>query len=450
MADIKISDLSAAGTLTGTEEIPIVQSSTTVKATAQDIADLSTSGTNIGTNNLTITDATRKLIMQGSTSGETFSIRDTSDTSNLWSIDGGGVVTFNEAFSFPTTDGTANQVLETDGAGTLTWATAGGGGGSNIANSDLTISATGTRKLTMAGSASTDIFKLRDSADNFDMFSFGGDGGQAIGWKAVNTGTNRWGNTCVGNLTDNNGYFGVTAIGSQAKGLQSYGTAVGYQAKAGLNSTAIGWGANASLGQYNISIGESASCSAYFGIAIGRYASAADRGLAINATANTYGTALNGNAGGYAVAVGRNSNAGNHATAIGFDTDVTNIAVAVGRGMETSGIYSVSIGACPYGQVRTNAVANTFNWFTNNANPIVRFAETADQWNIGSGSFGYGTITPDASAVIDLTSTSKGFLPPRMTTTERDAISTPAEGLVIYNTTTQVLNFYNGSSWGAV
>jgi hypothetical protein len=37
-----------------------------------------------------------------------------------------------------------------------------------------------------------------------------------------------------------------------------------------------------------------------------------------------------------------------------------------------------------------------------------------------------------------------------MTTAQRDAISTPPAGLVIYNTSTNVLNFYNGSAWGAV
>jgi hypothetical protein len=37
-----------------------------------------------------------------------------------------------------------------------------------------------------------------------------------------------------------------------------------------------------------------------------------------------------------------------------------------------------------------------------------------------------------------------------MTTAQRDLIATPAEGLVIYNTTTQVLNFYNGAVWAAV
>jgi hypothetical protein len=52
--------------------------------------------------------------------------------------------------------------------------------------------------------------------------------------------------------------------------------------------------------------------------------------------------------------------------------------------------------------------------------------------------------------MLDVSSTTKGFLPPRMTTAQRDAISSPPAGLVIYNTSTNVLNFYNGSAWGAV
>lgn len=57
------------------------------------------------------------------------------------------------------------------------------------------------------------------------------------------------------------------------------------------------------------------------------------------------------------------------------------------------------------------------------------------------------SITPDPSSILELRSTGSGFLPPRMTTAQRDAISTPAPGLVVYNTTTNLLNFYNGSSW---
>ena len=67
-----------------------------------------------------------------------------------------------------------------------------------------------------------------------------------------------------------------------------------------------------------------------------------------------------------------------------------------------------------------------------------------------SGKLYLGTSTIDATAVIQADSTSGGVLVPRMTTTQRDAISTPATGLMIYNTTTNTFDVYNGSSWGAV
>lgn len=49
---------------------------------------------------------------------------------------------------------------------------------------------------------------------------------------------------------------------------------------------------------------------------------------------------------------------------------------------------------------------------------------------------GVGTDTPDESAALDVSSTTGGLLMPRMTTTERDAILSPADGLMIYNITT--------------
>lgn len=56
-----------------------------------------------------------------------------------------------------------------------------------------------------------------------------------------------------------------------------------------------------------------------------------------------------------------------------------------------------------------------------------------------------GTSIPDASALLDLNSVSKGLLPPRMTQVERDAIASPAKGLIIYNTTTNALDINNGT-----
>lgn len=56
-------------------------------------------------------------------------------------------------------------------------------------------------------------------------------------------------------------------------------------------------------------------------------------------------------------------------------------------------------------------------------------------------------VTPDAAALLQADSTTQGFLPPRMTTTQRTAISSPPEGLVVYNTTTHKLSYYNGTAW---
>jgi hypothetical protein len=63
------------------------------------------------------------------------------------------------------------------------------------------------------------------------------------------------------------------------------------------------------------------------------------------------------------------------------------------------------------------------------------------------GSLLLGTTTNAASSILTMESTTQGFLPPRMTTTQRNAIATPATGLMIYNTTDNLVQVYNGTSW---
>src|SRR5665213_983511 len=63
---------------------------------------------------------------------------------------------------------------------------------------------------------------------------------------------------------------------------------------------------------------------------------------------------------------------------------------------------------------------------------------------------GIGTATPDGSAILTLSSTTKGFLPPRMTAAQRNAIVSPATGLEIYNTDTNTLQDYNGTTWSNI
>jgi hypothetical protein len=63
-----------------------------------------------------------------------------------------------------------------------------------------------------------------------------------------------------------------------------------------------------------------------------------------------------------------------------------------------------------------------------------------------TGALGIGE-SPVASAVLDVASTTQGFLPPRMTSTQRTAISSPAEGLIVYDTTEHQWYGMNNSSW---
>lgn len=62
------------------------------------------------------------------------------------------------------------------------------------------------------------------------------------------------------------------------------------------------------------------------------------------------------------------------------------------------------------------------------------------------GSLAIGS-SADSAAALTVTSTSKGLLPPRMTPTQRDAISSPPAGLLLYDSTNNELNYYNGSAW---
>jgi hypothetical protein len=58
-----------------------------------------------------------------------------------------------------------------------------------------------------------------------------------------------------------------------------------------------------------------------------------------------------------------------------------------------------------------------------------------------------GTTTDVASSLLTLQSTTKGFLPPRMTTTQKNAIASPATGLMVYDTTLNLMALYNGTVW---
>lgn len=60
---------------------------------------------------------------------------------------------------------------------------------------------------------------------------------------------------------------------------------------------------------------------------------------------------------------------------------------------------------------------------------------------------GIGTTDPHASSILELSSTTSGLLIPRVTTTQMNNISSPATGLVVYNTTESCIYFFDGANW---
>lgn len=64
-----------------------------------------------------------------------------------------------------------------------------------------------------------------------------------------------------------------------------------------------------------------------------------------------------------------------------------------------------------------------------------------------SQSVGIGTTNPNTTAALDVTSTTKGFLPPRMSFEQIIAIPSPAAGLMVFNTTFNKPAYFDGTNW---
>ena len=88
--------------------------------------------------------------------------------------------------------------------------------------------------------------------------------------------------------------------------------------------------------------------------------------------------------------------------------------------------YPIVIGS----RLQNSGSSITGNTTTENGTPVI-----------------FGFEVAQASALVTMNSTTRGFLPPRMTTTQKNAIASPAAGLVVYDSTTNKLCCYNGSTW---
>ncbi len=67
--------------------------------------------------------------------------------------------------------------------------------------------------------------------------------------------------------------------------------------------------------------------------------------------------------------------------------------------------------------------------------------------NTGGLQLGGGDAIPNANAVLDLQGTTKAFMPPRVTTTQKTNIASPTAGMVVYDSTLNKLGVYTGAAW---
>jgi hypothetical protein len=141
-----------------------------------------------------------------------------------------------------------------------------------------------------------------------------------------------------------------------------------------------------------------------------------------------------------------------HVKGSGSTSATTSLLVQNSAGSEALRINddrSFAIGNVSYSSISTSISAGGINTYSAADSHLFNTFTSGyvTQLQVKGTQVSVGTTSPNASAKFQVDSTTSGFLPPRMTTTQRDAIVTPATGLRIYNTTTNTNDTYNGTAW---
>ena len=171
-------------------------------------------------------------------------------------------------------------------------------------------------------------------------------------------------------------------------------------------------------------------------------ASSAEEGLQFNIGSNSNGTY--GDNGQVLKTVATMTSAGN--LGVGTTTPQNRIDLGSDAGASTSAAAGKKLA------VYNNSIASSFYGLGVSSNTLQIHAGSANDGEPGmvltnSGNVGIGAPAPNASATLELASTTKGFLPPRMTTAQRDAINPRVAGLTIYNTTLNCMQYWNTIDW---
>jgi hypothetical protein len=390
------------------------------------------------------------------------------ETIDLTSSSASPLTTKGDLYTYSTTDarlgvGTDGQALIADSAEAtgLRWGTI---SADNMATADLTLTGNRTHDLngnilkfdngqvTIEGSGATSATTslLVQNSLATQLLKIDDSGGFALGLNASSFG---YQSVTIGNSSSTTANVSV-AIGNSSSSTSLGAIAIGHLALANgsSNSPSIAIGQESDAAGFRaVALGWRANASGNYAVAIGESSSSTGGGVAISGTASLGLVAIKGTASAAsAITIGGTASQ-QTAIAIGSTSQATNFgSVSLGYGAVASGQHSYIIRSGTSG-TKTNSTNNSMEvWFGNLTDATFRYGNTVDGWLNSSGGFVFGATTVDVSAALQVDSTTKGFLPPRMTTTEKNAISTPATGLVVFDSTLAKICVYTGAAWETV
>jgi hypothetical protein len=296
-----------------------------------------------------------------------------------------GAIRFNQAYSFPTTDGTAGQALKTDGAGVLSFGDAAGGltyftEAQNSATPNATVKVDSLTALSSTTNADVAIVPKGTGAFTLAVADNLASGGNKRGTNAVDLQSIRSSNSQVAS--------GVSSFlagnGSTANG--SYSSAIGYlNTASGTYSSAIGYG-NIASNTFSFSFGNSCTASGDRSIAMGSRAKATGES-AICLASYSYADSIA--SGANSIVIGYGTASANRSMALGFSALVANASsTAIGdyaNTFNTAGRIALSGGSLGNAGDNQKGVVS-YRQRTTDATPTILTTNNATTFGDNAGS----------------------------------------------------------------